>query len=198
MRQPEGGLASVGPARMGASDQRGPTAKTDRSRSYQADRARGQRRVSEASILNDENYQRAMASVEATLSRLQRCSPDEKERLKSELQSMQTMLRKLTSGRVEIVVFGEISTGKSALINALVGRPVAAVDVQGGWTKEVWNVAWEANGWRVPGLAQSEIVLVDTPGTERGRRAGTGQHGARRRRTGGPDSVRYRLGPHGD
>lgn len=120
--------------------------------------------MNEASILQDENYQRAMASLEGTLARLQRCAPDEKTRLQSELDNMQSMLRKLTSGRVEIVVFGEISTGKSALINALVGREVAAVDVQGGWTKEIWHVAWEANGWRVPGLAQSEIVLVDTPG----------------------------------
>ena len=41
---------------------------------------------------------------------------------------------------------GEISTGKSALINALVGRDVAAVDVQGGWTKEIWKVNWEGSG----------------------------------------------------
>src|SRR6185503_12918755 len=71
---------------------------------------------------------------------------------------------KLTSGRVEIVIFGEISTGKSALINALVGQAVASVDVRGGWTKEVWHVAWEGCGYRLPGLAQSEVVLVDTPG----------------------------------
>jgi small GTP-binding protein len=74
------------------------------------------------------------------------------------------MLRKLTSGRVEIAVFGEISTGKSALINALVGQVVADVDVQGGWTKEVWHVAWQGAGYCVPGLAGSEVVLVDTPG----------------------------------
>jgi small GTP-binding protein len=71
---------------------------------------------------------------------------------------------KLTSGRVEIVVFGEISTGKSALINALVGQDVASVDVRGGWTKEVWHVAWKGSGYVLPGLGQSQVVLIDTPG----------------------------------
>ena len=71
---------------------------------------------------------------------------------------------KLTSGRVEIVIFGEISTGKSALINALVGRDVASVDVRGGWTREVWHVAWDGTGYTLPGLGESQVVLVDTPG----------------------------------
>jgi small GTP-binding protein len=120
--------------------------------------------VSDTGILHDDNYQRARESLEHTLERLRRCAPDERSQLRHEFDRMHEMLQKLTRGRVEIVVFGEISTGKSALINALVGHQVAAVDVQGGWTKEVWHVAWEANGWRVPGLAESEIVLVDTPG----------------------------------
>src|SRR5262249_28920760 len=30
--------------------------------------------------------------------------------------------------------------------------------------KDVWNVAWNGSGFIVPGLAQSEVVLVDTPG----------------------------------
>src|SRR5262249_6431179 len=65
---------------------------------------------------------------------------------------------------VEIVVFGEISTGKSALINALIGQAVAAVNVRGGWTKDVWNLNWSGAGDVVPGLAHSEVVLVGTPG----------------------------------
>src|SRR5687768_2350296 len=74
------------------------------------------------------------------------------------------MHEKLVAGRVEIVIFGEISTGKSALINALVGRDIASVDVRGGWTKEVWHVAWEGTGYTLPGLGQSALVLIDTPG----------------------------------
>jgi GTP-binding protein EngB required for normal cell division len=44
-------------------------------------------------------------------------------------------VRKLETGRVEIVLFGEIDVGKSALINALVGQAVAEVDVRGGWRR---------------------------------------------------------------
>jgi hypothetical protein len=102
--------------------------------------------------------------VEHTLEKLRRCSAEEKERLRGELTKMQDMLVKLTSGRVEVAVFGEISTGKSALINALVGQAVAEVDVQGGWTKEIWKVAWDGAGYCIPGLADSQVVLVDTPG----------------------------------
>ncbi|MGE0757784.1 MAG: DUF697 domain-containing protein, partial [Pirellulaceae bacterium] len=118
----------------------------------------------ESPILRDESYQRAMASLEQTIGKLHRCSPDEKERLRRDLIQLEEMLRKLETGRVEIVVFGEISTGKSALINALVGRVVSSVDVQGGWTKEVWQYGWQTVGYRVPGLESSQVVLVDTPG----------------------------------
>ena len=53
---------------------------------------------------------------------------------------------------------------RSALINALVGEAVAEVNVRGGWTKDVWNVGWNGAGYCVPGLANSQVVLIDTPG----------------------------------
>jgi hypothetical protein len=118
----------------------------------------------QAHVLNDQHYQDAIRSLEKTLGKLRACSREEKDRLSGELHHLQGMLRKLTSGRIEIAVFGEISTGKSALINALVGQAVAQVDVQGGWTKEVWHVPWSGAGYCVPGLADSQVVLVDTPG----------------------------------
>ena len=45
------------------------------------------------------------------------------------------------------MLFGEIDTGKSALINALVGQSIAQVDVRGGWTRDVWHVAWQGSGY---------------------------------------------------
>jgi GTPase len=120
--------------------------------------------VNEPSVLQDDHYRRTITSVERTLDKLRRCSASEKQQLRGELDQLQEMLVKLTTGRVEIAVFGEISTGKSAMINALVGQAVAEVDVQGGWTKEVWHVSWAGSGYCVPGLAQSQVVLVDTPG----------------------------------
>ncbi len=116
------------------------------------------------SILDDENYQQAVTSVQHTLDQLRNCSADEQRKLQGEHAQLQEMLAKLTNGRVEIAVFGEISTGKSALINALIGQAVAKVDVQGGWTREVWKVPWQGAGYCVPGLADSQVVLVDTPG----------------------------------
>src|SRR5207253_6740098 len=119
---------------------------------------------SEPLTASNDSYHQALAAVEQTLDRVRQCSDDEKARLRAELAGLKQMLDKLTSGRVEIVVFGEISTGKSALINALVGRDVASVDVRGGWTREVWHVAWDGTGYALPGLGESQVVLVDTPG----------------------------------
>ena len=120
--------------------------------------------MSQTAVLQDEHFQQAVQSIERTLEKLRSCSDAEKSALNRDFGQLREMLQKLTTGRVEIVVFGEISTGKSALINALVGQTVTEVDVQGGWTKDIWHVPWDGSGYRVPGLANSEVVLVDTPG----------------------------------
>lgn len=109
-------------------------------------------------------YNAAMGSVEATLAKLRGCGENEKGSLRDDLKQLSQMYQKLSKGRIDIVIFGEISTGKSALINALIGEAVAAVDVQGGWTKEIWGTSWEGTGHRIAGLDNSEIVLIDTPG----------------------------------
>ena len=90
------------------------------------------------------------------------CSEEERATLQRDLEQLHDMVEKLEVGRVEIVVFGEISTGKSALINALVGDAVAQVNVRGGWTKDVWHVPWSGAGYCIPGMASSEVVLIDT------------------------------------
>ena len=112
----------------------------------------------------DPNYQEAIKAVEKTLADLRGCPAGEREKLQKDIAQLNEMHEKVTSGRVEIVIFGEISTGKSALVNALIGRDVAEVDVQGGWTKQVWGTAWEGAGHRLAGLDSSEVVIVDTPG----------------------------------
>lgn len=113
---------------------------------------------------SDYQYRQALATVRSVMDRLQGCSEAERAELSEDFAQLTGMYEKLSSRKVEIVIFGEISTGKSALINALIGREVASVDVQGGWTREVWGTAWNGVGHRIPGLEQSEIVLVDTPG----------------------------------
>ncbi|MEX2115201.1 MAG: GTP-binding protein [Pirellulales bacterium] len=109
-------------------------------------------------------YGDALASVRQAIESFAGCTDQEKAALVSELGKLESMSRKLEEGRIEIVVFGEIDTGKSALINALVGQTVAEVDVRGGWTKEVWSATWNGCGYIVPGFMQSQVMLLDTPG----------------------------------
>jgi hypothetical protein len=110
------------------------------------------------------DYEAAMASVRRAIEQFRGCSPEERASLQRDLDQLHAMAEKLAAGKVEIVVFGEISTGKSALINALVGEAVAEVNVRGGWTKDVWHLDWNGSGYCVPGLANSQLVLIDTPG----------------------------------
>src|SRR5438874_3581859 len=112
--------------------------------------------TNEPSILaSDGDYEAAMESVRRAIEHFRGCSPEERSSLQRDLDQLHAMADKLAAGKVEIVVFGEISTGKSALINALVGEAVAEVNVRGGWTRDVWNVGWNGAGYCVPGLASS-------------------------------------------
>jgi len=112
----------------------------------------------------DRRYRDAIDAVQRVLSELGRCTEDERAALSRDAIQLRQMLKKLRDGRVDIVVFGEISTGKSALINALVGEEAASVSAEGGWTRESWLVAWDKCGYRIPGLADSKVALIDTPG----------------------------------
>jgi small GTP-binding protein len=120
--------------------------------------------TAQSATVLDSDYEAAVASVRRAIDQVRGCSPEERASLQDDLQQLHGMAEKLAAGKVEIVVFGEISTGKSALINALVGQAVADVNVRGGWTKDVWNVGWNGAGYCVPGLEKSQLILVDTPG----------------------------------
>lgn len=111
-----------------------------------------------------EAYEQARRAVARTIDRLKSCTEEERNRLRHDWDALDDMAEKLARGDLEIVVFGEISTGKSALINALSGDELASVDVQGGWTKDISRVGWDACAYRIPGFAESSVLLVDTPG----------------------------------
>ena len=118
----------------------------------------------ESQVTTDARWDQAVASIESTIDKIRHCSDEEKQCLRDDLRDLMMMQDKLSRGQVDIVVFGEISTGKSALINAVVGADVREVNVQGGWTKDVWDVAWDAAGYTMSGFADSRVVLLDTPG----------------------------------
>ena len=77
-----------------------------------------------APTLRDADYEAAIATVRQAINAFSGCSDEERATLQRDLEQLHDMVEKLEAGRVEIVVFGEISTGKSALINALVGDAV--------------------------------------------------------------------------
>ena len=62
---------------------------------------------------------------------------------------------KQEAGRLEIVAFGTVSSGKSSLLNTLAGRDVFQTDLRGGTTLCRNQIPW-------PGADQ--VILVDTPG----------------------------------
>ena len=62
------------------------------------------------------------------------------------------------TGAIHLCFFGEISTGKSSLIKALVPEADVAIDVVGGSTSDVRHYRWRNR-------AGNEILLTDVPGT---------------------------------
>src|SRR4051812_21666280 len=94
----------------------------------------------------DADYEAAMASIHQAIEHFRGCTPEERASLQRDLDQLHSMADKLAAGKVEIVVFGEISTGKSALINALVGEAVAEVNVRGGGGEDCLEFGWGGGG----------------------------------------------------
>ena len=71
---------------------------------------------------------------------------------------LQELAERQAQGAIHLCLFGEISTGKSSLIKALVPAADVAVDVLGGSTIDVQHYRWRDD-------AGHEILLTDVPGT---------------------------------
>ena len=82
-----------------------------------------------------------------------------RESLAHDYDAVQGMLDKIEHGHLHLSVFGRVSTGKSSLLNALIGREVFSVSPLHGETRfssmEAWNEV-EAGG----------VFLIDTPGLD--------------------------------
>ncbi|MEW8624134.1 MAG: GTP-binding protein [Candidatus Thiodiazotropha sp.] len=77
--------------------------------------------------------------------------------LKDDFQQVQAMLDKLEHGHLHIAVFGRVSVGKSALLNALLGEQRFAVSALHGETRHSDRAAWRE-------VETSGVFLIDTPG----------------------------------
>jgi predicted GTPase len=71
---------------------------------------------------------------------------------------LQELASRQQAGVIHLCFFGEISTGKSSLIKALVPEADVVIDVVGGSTGDVRHYRWQSS-------TGSEILLTDVPGT---------------------------------
>jgi predicted GTPase len=73
-------------------------------------------------------------------------------------QELRELASRQESGVVHLCFFGEISTGKSSLIKALVPDADVSIDVVGGSTSDVRHYRWRND-------SGNQILLTDVPGT---------------------------------
>jgi small GTP-binding protein len=88
-----------------------------------------------------------------------RLPPGVRESLSQDYEAVRAMLDKLEHGHIHLAAFGRVSTGKSSLLNALIGEDRFAVSPLHGETKQSSMQAWreeEAGG----------VYLIDTPGLD--------------------------------
>jgi small GTP-binding protein len=88
----------------------------------------------------------------------------ERDAVADDLRDIDNMLDKLEKGVVEIAVFGEINSGKSSLLNALLGEKVFATSAEGGKTRERTRHEWRPDLKEYAGIGESRLIVVDTPG----------------------------------
>jgi GTP-binding protein Era len=82
-----------------------------------------------------------------------------RESLAHDYEAVQAMLDKLEHGHVHLAVFGRVSTGKSSLLNALIGRDAFAVSPLHGETRYSSMQPWQE-------IEAGGVFLIDTPGLD--------------------------------
>lgn len=82
-----------------------------------------------------------------------------RESLAADYAEVEAQLGKLETGRIDLAAFGRVSVGKSALLNALLGREAFAVGVLHGTTTARSMQPWSE-------VSDGSVHLVDTPGIE--------------------------------
>ncbi len=77
--------------------------------------------------------------------------------LAADFSRLESMLARLERGELHVAVFGRVSTGKSALGNALLGREAFQIGVLHGTTTDAEQATLDE-------ARQDGLVLIDTPG----------------------------------
>ena len=127
-------------------------------------------------IQTELNYKQAQTALRNLVTNLD-LTPQEKTGLEAEITDLETMLGKLDRMVVQIAAFGMVGRGKSSLLNALVGQTVFETGPLHGVTRAAqrvnWSISEEAIGGTeralrvtLPGVGQSQVELIDTPGLD--------------------------------
>ncbi|MBF0621768.1 MAG: GTP-binding protein [Magnetococcales bacterium] len=77
--------------------------------------------------------------------------------LAEEYRKVEEILEKIRLGHIHIAVFGRVSVGKSALLNALLGKKLFSVSPLHGETRTTNSAAWQEAG-------MDGVFMIDTPG----------------------------------
>jgi uncharacterized protein len=103
---------------------------------------------------------RARASLQQSLARYTNLKAGEvSPTLQSDLDTLAYTLTKLEQTSYSIAVFGLVSRGKSAVLNALIGEKILEVGPLNGVTRFPRQVRWSLDGL-------TQIDLIDTPGLD--------------------------------
>jgi small GTP-binding protein len=87
----------------------------------------------------------------------QRVPPPVRKALAEEYQQLQILLEKIEQGHIHIAVFGRVSVGKSALLNALLGETKFSTSPLHGETTRAAHARWQE-------YDAGGVFLIDTPG----------------------------------
>jgi len=82
-----------------------------------------------------------------------------RQELFQEFAEMETISTKLQHGEIHIAAFGRVGTGKSSLLNALLGRKVFSTSPLHGETLVQQRNRWDS-------VNSDHVVLIDTPGID--------------------------------
>jgi uncharacterized protein len=127
----------------------------------------------------DSHLAKARASLKQALANYSRYarsvpSPALQSALKPEIDRLSTSLTKLDQTIVRIAVFGLVSRGKSAILNALIGEKLLETGPLNGVTQQPRVIRWTPQGGLVPvgqaivphGSSKVQMELIDTPGLD--------------------------------
>ena len=76
-----------------------------------------------------------------------------------EFEEIEAVSEKLTQGEIHVAAFGRVGTGKSSLLNALLGREVFSTSPLHGETRSQQRSHWDS-------INSDHVVLIDTPGID--------------------------------